>query len=133
MNAPRGAIQPGETYIPFKGGTQEQFDHDVTYYSAGGVMAMGKLIRAGQVLVQHRHAYEHLSILAYGTIIVELDGESKTITGPACLTIPANKHHGVRALTDCLWYCIHAESISNEIVSMDGPAAHAIAKRLKGE
>ncbi|MEB0058804.1 hypothetical protein [Variovorax sp. LG9.2] len=30
------------------------------------------------------------------------------LTGPAGITIKANTHHGVRALTDVVWYCIHA-------------------------
>jgi hypothetical protein len=30
------------------------------------------------------------------------------VTAPACLDIKADTHHGIKALTDCVWYCIHA-------------------------
>jgi hypothetical protein len=37
-----------------------------------------------------------------------VDGVKSVIHAPACLTIEANKHHGVKSLTDVVWYCIHA-------------------------
>jgi quercetin dioxygenase-like cupin family protein len=60
------------------------------------------------VLVQHKHKFDHLSILASGSIELMVDGERKIIHAPACLTIEADKHHGVKSLTDVVWYCIHA-------------------------
>lgn len=125
-----------QTFIP-RGLSRSQvgalFDHDVTCHMAGGVIAMGKFIPAGQVLVQHKHPYEHLSILASGTIIVESGGTTQTLVGPCCITIPANTHHGVKALTDAQWYCIHSETLGNQTVDAhDLTEAHEMAERLKG-
>ena len=43
-----------------------------------------------------------------------IDGEKKVIHAPACLTIAADKHHGVKSLTDVVWYCIHATDCTDE-------------------
>ena len=43
-----------------------------------------------------------------------VDGEKKIIHAPACLTIEANTHHGVKSLTDVVWYCIHATDCTDE-------------------
>lgn len=80
------------------------------HHFAGGVYAKGYTIPAGHRLVQHKHAYSHLSVLAAGRAVLLVDGERREIVGPVCLTIEANKHHGVKALTDCVWYCIHADA-----------------------
>jgi len=81
---------------------------DLAHHFASGVYAKETHIPAGMVLVQHKHHFAHLSVLATGTVELEIDGERRTMTGPACLTIAAGKHHGVKALTDAVWFCIHA-------------------------
>ncbi|RYH17531.1 MAG: hypothetical protein EON54_27825 [Alcaligenaceae bacterium] len=80
----------------------------IAHHFGGGVYAKQAAIPAGSILVQHKHAFDHLSILAAGTVEVLVDGDRTELTGPACLTIKANKHHGVKALTDVVWFCIHA-------------------------
>jgi len=71
-------------------------------------------IPAGYVLVQHAHKHDHLSILASGTVEVIVDDSRKIIEGPACLTIQAHKHHGVKAMTDVVWFCVHATECIDE-------------------
>ena len=88
-------------------------DPALVHHFSSGVYAKETRIPKGRVLVQHKHHYDHLSILASGTVELEVDGERQTITGPACLTIEAHKHHGVKALTDAVWFCIHATDISD--------------------
>jgi quercetin dioxygenase-like cupin family protein len=80
----------------------------INHHFSAGVYAKETLIPAGQVLVQHKHKFSHLSILASGSIELMVDGERNIIHAPACLTIEADKHHGVKSLTDVVWYCIHA-------------------------
>ncbi len=80
----------------------------INHHFSSGVYAKETLIPAGHVLVQHKHKFSHLSILASGSIELMVDGERKIIHAPACLTIEADKHHGVKSLTDVVWYCIHA-------------------------
>lgn len=80
----------------------------IHHHFGGGVYAKETIVPAGMILVQHKHTHDHLSILASGTVEVVVDGERREVSGPACLTIHAGKHHGVKALTDAVWYCIHA-------------------------
>ena len=87
----------------------------ISFYFGGGVCARGANIKAGQAVVQHKHKFDHLSILASGTVAVTVDGHTEQITGPACLTIAAGKHHGVKALTDAVWFCLHATDITDPV------------------
>jgi len=80
----------------------------ITHHFSGGVYAKETHVAAGQILVQHKHEHDHLSILAAGTVELLVDGERSEITGPACVTIRAGRYHGIKAMTDVTWYCIHA-------------------------
>lgn len=98
---------------------------NISHHFGGGVYAKETHVRAGQILVQHKHAHDHLSVLASGSVEVQVDGQITFLKGPACLTIKADKHHGVKALTDVVWYCIHAtdcvdESEVDEVLIVDG-------------
>ena len=64
--------------------------------------------------MQHAHKHDHLSILASGSVELLVDGVRSVVHGPACLTIAAGKHHGVKSLTDVVWYCIHATDCTDE-------------------
>ena len=110
----------------------------INHHFSAGVYAKETLIPAGRVLVQHKHKFSHLSILASGSIELMVDGERKIIHAPACLTIEANKHHGVKSLTDVVWYCIHATDCTdmNEIdevliVAGDDTQARELAQCLQ--
>ena len=60
-------------------------------------------------MVQHKHQYEHLSILASGTVLVTVDGKDTKVTGPCVLRVGASKHHRIVATSDnVVWYCLHA-------------------------
>jgi quercetin dioxygenase-like cupin family protein len=102
----------------------------INHHFSAGVYAKETLIPAGQVLVKHKHKFSHLSILASGSIELMVDGERKIIHAPACLTIEADKHHGVKSLTDVVWYCIHATECTDideidEVLIVPGDQAKA--------
>jgi quercetin dioxygenase-like cupin family protein len=80
----------------------------IQHHFGGGVYAKETRIPAGYLAVQHAHKFDHLSVLASGAVEVIVDGESIEYIAPACLTIAAGKEHSVLALTDVVWYCIHA-------------------------
>jgi len=110
----------------------------INHHFSAGVYAKETLIPAGHVLVQHKHKFSHLSILASGSIELMVDGERKIIHAPACLTIEANKHHGVKSLTDVVWYCIHATECTDldevdKVLIVPGDVAEAqeLAKCLQ--
>lgn len=106
-------------------------DIDILHHFSDGLYAKETRIPAGRVLVQHKHAYAHLSVLASGTVEVDVDGVRSTHTGPACLDIKANIHHGVKALTDVVWFCIHATDCADpgavdEVLSLPGDQAEMV-------
>jgi mannose-6-phosphate isomerase-like protein (cupin superfamily) len=76
-------------------------------------------------------------VLAKGSIELIVDGQVSVVHAPACLTISAGKHHGVKSLTDVVWYCIHATDCTDEdnideiiIADVDNRQVQEIAKCL---
>jgi mannose-6-phosphate isomerase-like protein (cupin superfamily) len=86
----------------------------IHHHFSAGVYAKETRIPAGYVLVQHAHKYDHLSILASGSVEMVVDGVKSVVEAPACLTIAAGKHHGIKSLTDVVWYCVHATDCTDE-------------------
>ena len=81
---------------------------DILHHFGGGVYAKETRIPAGLILSQHVHKHDHLSILASGRVMVNVDGESRLMEGPACIVIEAGKAHKVTSMTDVCWFCVHA-------------------------
>jgi len=86
----------------------------IHHHFSAGVYAKETRIPAGYVLVQHAHKHDHLSILASGSVEMIVDGVKSVVEAPACLTIAAGKHHGIKSLTDVVWYCVHATDCTDE-------------------
>lgn len=66
-------------------------------------------IPAGNTLANHTHTFTHKSILASGKVILTVgDAEPRHIEGPVVMTIRQGVQHMVHAVTDAVWFCIHA-------------------------
>ena len=109
----------------------------IKHHFSSGVYAKETRIPANSWLVQHAHLHDHLSILASGSVELIVDGKTSILHAPACLTIEAGKHHGVKSLTDVVWYCVHATDCTDEdeiddvlIASPDTKAVQDIALKL---
>jgi len=102
----------------------DQVGIDVHHHFSSGVYAKEVTIPAGMTLVQHRHKFDHMSVLASGTAMVSVGGKSAQFVGPAVLNIAAGQIHAVTAVTEVVWLCIHAtdevdpEKIDHEIVEV---------------
>ena len=81
---------------------------EIKHHFSSGVYAKEAVIPAGSWLMQHTHKHSHLSILAKGKVAVMIGEEIEIIEAPACIEIKAGITHGVKAITDCVWFCIHA-------------------------
>jgi len=86
----------------------------IQHHFSSGVYVKETRIPAGFVLVQHAHKHDHLSILASGSVELVVDGVKSVVHAPGCLTIAAGKHHGIKSLTDVVWYCVHATDCTDE-------------------
>ena len=109
----------------------------IEHHFSSGVYAKETRIPAGSWLVQHAHLHDHMSILASGSVELMVDGKTSVLHAPACLTIEAGKHHGVRSITDVVWYCIHATNCTDAdevddvlIASPDVDTMQDIAQKL---
>jgi quercetin dioxygenase-like cupin family protein len=80
----------------------------VVHHFGGGAYAKETIIPAGVTLVQHSHPHDHLSILAFGRVIVRQMESQEVFRAPKCITIKAGVSHSVEAIDDSVWYCIHA-------------------------
>ena len=82
-------------------------DKTVHHFS-DGLYAKEMHVPEGYIIQKHTHSFNHLSILAQGKVVVLKGDEALVIKAPACLEIEKEVIHGIRALTDCVWFCIHA-------------------------
>lgn len=65
-------------------------------------------IPRGTIMLSHCHVFDHVSILAKGRVELLTERHLKVLEGPVEVVINANVKHGLHALTDTVWYCIHA-------------------------
>lgn len=87
-----------------------EIDLKIQHHFSAGLYARQMQLPKDHYAVSHKHSYDHLSILAAGVVIVEVDGVETEYTGPVCLNILAGTEHKITALKDAVWYCIHATS-----------------------
>lgn len=71
----------------------------------------------GMFIPQHSHNYEHMSMLAHGSVRVWKDGVfSGDYKAPVGIKIPANTKHTFMSLEpDTIVYCIHNVSRSGKV------------------
>jgi len=89
--------------------SQDKRDHiGVAHHFGGGVYMKEITVPAGLVVGQHVHKYDHLSYLVSGEAVVDAPFSRSTLHGPSGMVIEAGRAHSIRAVTDCVWLCIHA-------------------------
>lgn len=87
-------------------------------FFGGGVYAKQTFIPKGMKLTQHVHLYDHLSLLATGSVEVCVDGVCHSYQAPCDpILILAGKAHEVTSLTDCIWYCLWAVDVATEALA----------------
>lgn len=65
--------------------------------------------KAGDVEQGHKHAFDHLTLLAYGSLRVTVEGKVTDFKAPHMIYIHKDKVHELVALEDnTVAYCIHA-------------------------
>ncbi len=86
----------------------------ITHHFSDGLYAKETVFPAGVAILKHTHDFSHLSILAKGKVAVMKGEVVEIVEAPACIEIKAGVTHGVKALTDCVWFCIHATDEKDE-------------------
>jgi quercetin dioxygenase-like cupin family protein len=81
---------------------------DTLHHFSDGLYAKQMSIPAGAIACQHKHEYDHLSVLAQGKVRVLFDeGKFEVFEAPACINIRKGINHTILALEDSTWFCIH--------------------------
>lgn len=65
--------------------------------------------KTGDIEQAHNHAFDHLTLLATGSLKVSVDGKDTVFKAPHMIYIKAEKLHQLEAMEDnTIAYCIHA-------------------------
>jgi len=65
--------------------------------------------KAGDIEYGHTHCFDHLTLLATGSLRLTVDGNTSDFKAPHMIYIKADKEHEIIALEDnTVAYCIHA-------------------------
>lgn len=83
-------------------------DLHIKHHFSTGVYAKQMRLPAAHYAETHEHHYDHMSILAAGHVTVEIDGATTEYNAPAVVHIAAGKKHRIEAVTDSVWFCVHA-------------------------
>jgi len=83
-------------------------DINTKHHFNSGVYSREMLLPKGWVAESHKHKFSHMSILASGKVEVTVDDITSTYEAPAVLSISAGKLHGIYAIEESIWFCIHA-------------------------
>lgn len=80
--------------------------------------------KAGDRNEGHEHNFDHMTLLAHGSVNVHVEGNVTKFTAPNMILITKGKRHFVEALEDgTIAYCVHAlrnaESEESEILDAD--------------
>lgn len=66
-------------------------------------------VKAGDQNEGHEHNFDHVTLLAKGSVEVDVEGNKSTFTAPHMILIIAGKRHFLKALEDdTVAYCVHA-------------------------
>lgn len=95
------------------------------HFFTDGVYARKIIVPAGTQVPSHKHAYDHLSILAQGRVRVSVGPITKEYVAPAMIEITKNLSHTISAVEDSVWFCIHAtdatdiESLETSVIAKE--------------
>lgn len=79
----------------------------VTHFFCDGMYSKRMVIQAGYKVGKHVHDFSHVSMLAKGRVLLDVDGAVTEHAAPAYLMIEAGKQHVIKALEDSVWFCTH--------------------------
>lgn len=82
-------------------------DLRIKHHFSPGLYAKEMHLPAGHFAVSHRHEYDHISMLAAGRAVVEVDDAETIYAAPAFIMIRAHAEHKITAMEDVTWFCVH--------------------------
>lgn len=61
---------------------------------------------AGAEIDTDVHPFDHLSILLWGSVMLDCNGKREVLIGPRTVLIKAGIAHRISVITDCAWDCV---------------------------
>lgn len=71
------------------------------------ILAKLMLLKEGQATVGHAHHYDHMTLIAKGSLKVIVGDQTDIYRAPSAIHVKAGMHHILIALEDSIAYCIH--------------------------
>lgn len=62
----------------------------------------------GEVIVSHRHKFDHTTHIRAGTVVIAIEGVKTVYEAPASVIIVAGINHRIEALTPAVVQCVHS-------------------------
>lgn len=94
--------------------------------------------KAGDVEIGHKHAYDHMTLLAKGEIQVRIGDQISVFKAPMLILIRADQEHELTALVDeTVVYCVHglrgddkSDDLIDPAMVPRGPALRQFLKQV---
>lgn len=81
-------------------------------------------VKEGDIERGHTHPFDHLTLLAHGSLSVTVEGKTTEFKAPHMIYIHAEKQHELVALEDdTVAYCIHALRTGGRVEDILDPAS----------
>lgn len=94
-------------------------------------------VNVDDTMIGHKHTHDHMTLLAKGSVEVDIEGKKQKFVAPHIIYIHKDKKHHIKALeNDTIAYCIHAlrdadEDIIEESMIPEAVKNDAIKRILK--
>ena len=85
----------------------------VKHLQTDGIYVKAYHAPAGIRMYTKQFAVDHMTILASGTALLEVQGRQIKLIGPVHCVIPANTRVTVSLLEESVWYCLHPTEETN--------------------
>lgn len=93
----------------------QTIDLQTRHFFGGGLAIKRFELPQGHFLIQHKHKYDHMTIIGEGRGTLTVDGEAdREVRGGECVFVAAKKNHKFTAIEDLVIFCVHATSETNE-------------------
>lgn len=79
----------------------------VKHIQSDDVYVKAYSVPPGIKLYNKTFSTDHVTILAQGEVVIEIDNDRVKFTAPAHYIFKANKRYAVYTMSNCVWYCIH--------------------------
>jgi quercetin dioxygenase-like cupin family protein len=79
-----------------------------TNFTGAGAFCKYVPLKAGLMVISHKHKFDHLSLLLTGKVTVTTDDGVVEMTAPSSIIVKAGVHHQLVAHEDSTWLCVHA-------------------------